>query len=66
MLETLIAAVLLTGGVVAITRTPSAATDLGVVPIPDLETVPDLPCPWCQAQTNESDARCPSCGQRFG
>ncbi len=26
----------------------------------------DLPCPWCRAQTNESDHHCPSCGQRFG
>ena len=26
----------------------------------------DLPCPWCQASTSESDQRCPSCGHRFG
>jgi hypothetical protein len=26
----------------------------------------DLPCPWCRAQTSESDHHCPSCGQRFG
>ena len=27
---------------------------------------PDLPCPWCRAQTEEGDARCPSCGEVFG
>lgn len=27
---------------------------------------PDLPCPWCLAQTSEQDDHCPSCGQRFG
>lgn len=26
----------------------------------------DLPCPWCDAPTSESDSRCPSCDQRFG
>ncbi len=26
----------------------------------------DLPCPWCQSQTAENDAYCPSCGHRFG
>jgi hypothetical protein len=26
----------------------------------------DLPCPWCEAATAETDAVCPSCGQRFG
>lgn len=26
----------------------------------------DLPCPWCQAPTRESDQRCPACGRRFG
>lgn len=26
----------------------------------------DLPCPWCYADTTEGDARCPSCGHRFG
>jgi hypothetical protein len=26
----------------------------------------DLPCPWCRAQTSESDDHCPSCGQKFG
>lgn len=31
----------------------------------DLSTV-DLPCPWCQAPTSETDPRCPSCGRRFG
>ena len=26
----------------------------------------DLPCPWCRAQTTESDTACPGCGRRFG
>lgn len=26
----------------------------------------DLPCPWCQATTHETDRHCPSCGRRFG
>ncbi|HZJ48376.1 MAG TPA: hypothetical protein VFD97_05000 [Acidimicrobiia bacterium] len=30
------------------------------------EPLADLPCPWCQAQTRENDANCPSCGQPFG
>ena len=27
---------------------------------------PDLPCPWCQAPTNETDEHCPSCRRKFG
>ena len=27
---------------------------------------PDLPCPWCRAQTSEDDHACPSCGRIFG
>ena len=26
----------------------------------------DLPCPWCHADTDEGDPRCPTCGRRFG
>ena len=26
----------------------------------------DLPCPWCQGATTESDAECPSCKRWFG
>lgn len=26
----------------------------------------ELPCPWCHADTTETDERCPSCGHRFG
>lgn len=26
----------------------------------------DLPCPWCYAPTEESDARCRGCGRTFG
>lgn len=26
----------------------------------------DLPCPWCQAPTRETDQACPSCARVFG
>jgi len=26
----------------------------------------DLPCPWCQAPTRETDQACPSCERVFG
>ncbi len=26
----------------------------------------DLPCPWCYAPTEETDARCSGCGRTFG
>ncbi|NIA24768.1 MAG: hypothetical protein GWP04_04295 [Gammaproteobacteria bacterium] len=26
----------------------------------------ELPCPWCGADTNESDRACPSCHHQFG
>lgn len=28
--------------------------------------LPDLPCPWCRAQTSEDDTACMVCGHRFG
>ena len=35
--------------------------------VDDLDgTAPDLPCPWCRAQTSEADDHCGSCGQKFG
>lgn len=37
-----------------------------IVPVGEESTLPDLPCPWCRAQTDEEDPYCPSCGQRFG
>ena len=30
------------------------------------EDLVDLPCPWCEAQTKETDSACPSCHQAFG
>ena len=30
------------------------------------EDLVDLPCPWCEAQTKETDTACPSCRQAFG
>jgi len=26
----------------------------------------DLPCPWCNAPTDEADRRCGGCGRTFG
>jgi hypothetical protein len=26
----------------------------------------ELPCPWCGADTDESDTMCPSCHRQFG
>ncbi len=26
----------------------------------------DLPCPWCQSPTSETDRACPSCARAFG
>jgi hypothetical protein len=26
----------------------------------------DLPCPWCQSPTRETDRACPSCARAFG
>lgn len=26
----------------------------------------DLPCPWCNGATSETDDRCPTCGRKFG
>jgi hypothetical protein len=26
----------------------------------------DLPCPWCQAPTRETDRACPACARVFG
>jgi hypothetical protein len=30
------------------------------------QTATELPCPWCGAETSESDVSCPSCHQPFG
>ena len=30
------------------------------------EELVDLQCPWCEAQTRETDSACPSCDQAFG
>lgn len=32
----------------------------------DEDALHDLPCPWCQGATMESDRHCGTCGQRFG
>lgn len=59
--------VMITGGIVAVAAVvmarrhpsptgPASHADLGL----------DLPCPWCRADTAETDASCPGCGQVFG
>lgn len=45
-------------------KRPSApATDYRTF---SLDGSADLPCPWCQGATKETDLRCATCGQRFG
>ncbi len=70
MLEIAIAAVFLAVAFVAVgtsSRPVMSANVTEVLPLTGLdEPVADLPCPWCQAPTAESDAYCPSCGQPFG
>ncbi len=66
MIEVLVAAAFVMAVVVAFSRRNSAlvvgsVTDDGR----DIEGA-DLPCPWCSGPTGEDDARCRTCGQRFG
>ena len=59
--------VMITGGIVAAAavlvarRQPRTA---GIAANADLGL--DLPCPWCRANTHETDHQCPGCGQTFG
>ena len=67
MLEMALAAVLVSLAIFAIGgKTSPASQSQRTTVLPHTDDVSDLPCPWCQAQTTESDAHCPSCGQRFG
>ena len=67
MLEMALAAFLVTVAVVAIGgRTSASAQTAAPMVFPPLEDASDLPCPWCRAQTAESDDHCRSCGQKFG
>ena len=72
MVEVLVAGAFVAGGVAVVARRNSEGSFASgshshsrhVFADTDYQT--DLPCPWCNAQTNEDDPRCPSCGQRFG
>ncbi len=62
---------LLAGRAVMVDGSPASIEDgtglaAGVLVIDDEAALPDLPCPWCLAPTDESDVSCPSCGQDFG
>jgi hypothetical protein len=61
MVELLVTGGLVIGAVLMMNRRPQAMLSASH---PDAGT--DLPCPWCHADTSESDARCPGCGQVFG
>ena len=62
MLEISFAVVVVAGAALVIGRIRGAADrDIG-----SEEEFVDLPCPWCQAPTTESDAACPACAQPFG
>lgn len=67
MLEMALAALLVSVAIFAIGgKSNSASQSPGTMVLPHTDDVSDLPCPWCNAQTAESDDHCPSCGQRFG
>jgi hypothetical protein len=70
MFEIAIASVLIAVAFVAVGTSSRASAGAQVVDVQSVfgrdEPVPDLPCPWCLAQTNEDDAGCRACGQPFG
>lgn len=67
MLEMALAAVFVTVALVAIGGRSAPVTDAPALNMASLlEESSDLPCPWCRAQTHESDDHCPTCGQKFG
>ncbi len=61
MLETVIVISLFAALLLAGSTSNDTALDLQVSDGPA-----DLPCPWCLAPTQESDAYCSACGQEFG
>lgn len=67
MLEIALAAVFVTMAILTVSgrnmSTAGVSTEARVAAIGDGS---DLPCPWCEAQTNDGDQHCPSCGHRFG
>ena len=68
MVEFLVASAFVAGGVMAAARLGQPLQTRRLDPIGAGTGVfgDDLPCPWCNAATAESDTRCPSCHQRFG
>ncbi len=67
MLEMALATFLVTIALVAIGgRSQSLGDNRSAMRLSFTGDGSDLPCPWCRAQTSESDHHCPSCGQRFG
>lgn len=66
MVEVLVAAAFVMAAIVAFSRRGGAVI---LDTSSDHRTDPDsadLPCPWCRGPTTEDDARCHTCGQRFG
>ena len=71
MVELLVAGSLIAAvAAVTVSRgpTPSLESNLtfdqiAIEPDPD---GPDLPCPWCEAPTLETDEHCPTCRRKFG
>jgi hypothetical protein len=68
MVEVFVASAFVAGGVMAAARlgSPAPLGGTGRLPFTPGGFADDLPCPWCQAATSETDIRCPSCHQRFG
>ena len=66
MIETLVGAMFLAAGIVAVARRQAGRYGrLSDGPAATFDGA-DLPCPWCRSATAESDTRCPTCRQRFG
>jgi hypothetical protein len=64
--EWLIVATFITGAVLAIRTVGGRQIPMRVDMTPTYTEGLDLPCPWCRAETSETDDRCPGCGRRFG
>ena len=66
MAEWLIVATFIAGAIFAIRTVGGRPLSAPIQPDSSRGDGVDLPCPWCRAETAESDTRCPGCGRRFG
>ncbi len=66
MLEMALVALFVTVALLALGSKRAVADNSGGFRHAAIDESSDLPCPWCQSATRESDRNCPTCGQRFG